>query len=746
MRHTIFCCILTIVAQSALCQPARVDTTGLKDTVQLKEAVIRAARPIVQQRPEGVVVNVESSILSKGSTALEVLERSPGIIIDRRNNNISLNGKDGVMVMLDGRLMRMPISEVMNLLQGMSADDIEKIELLTTPPSKYDAEGSAGLINIVLKKGRRRGTNGNLSLTGGYGWAEKGTASINLSHAARSLDIYGSYTFSHDRTYSDTYITSTQDFPILGGPMDVIFMDTARVIHNNQTITAGLEARMNSKTTLGTSLIYTSNNTPSYIINHAGYNVLPDSLLSFEGHLHGNNHWHNLVSSVWLDKKIREGEKLSLDMDYLRYNNNNPTDIQTTFTDKHDQQAGANDDSLFSPLQRGSATTTIQVGVIKMDYEQQLNKKIKLGAGLKGTYTRSSSLSGLESVVNGEWVHRSEAATDLVMKERIGAAYATVTMQPDASTNLSIGARYEYAYSHMDNQKTGETTIDRRLGTLFPSLFFSRKLAEKSELQLSYTKRISRPTYNDLASFVGYVDPIAVFTGNPMLQPTITSNIKLGYNLSNYAFSILLSRDDHPIEEYQLTESPARDLMYVSPQNMIYRNSLTLQASLPWKINDWWNMSYTLTGGWRQFKEEYTNPALEKTYWGYSFNFNQTFQMPKNWSAELSGWYNSPSYNGTVKVERLWSLNGGIKKELKGQAGTLQLSISDMLMAMRVRVQYGALGHEAYGTVSYIAINTESRTFPIVKLTWSRPFGSGPKSQIKQTSGSQDEIDRIRKN
>ncbi|HEY8972385.1 MAG TPA: TonB-dependent receptor [Puia sp.] len=719
----------------------------MKDTVQMKEAVVRGVRPPVQQTVAGITVNVENSILSKGSTVLEVLERSPGIIIDRRNNNISLNGKEGIMVMLNGKLMRMPVSEVMTLLQGMSADDIEKIELLTSPPAQYDAEGSAGLVNIVLKKNRRRGTNGNFSLTGGYAWAEKGVASFRLEHNTQRLNVYGSYTFSHDRTYSDTYITSSSAyFPVLGGPLSVIFMDTTRVTHNNQTMTAGMEARITSKSTFGVNLVYSRSSNPLYAINNAGYNVLPDSLLSFEGHIHLNNGWNNLVSSAWIERKIKAGEKVSFDIDYLRYDNNNPSVIQSVFTDKHGSQAGSNNDSLFSPRQRGEANTIIQVGVIKIDYEMQLNKKLKWESGIKGTYTRSKSLSGLESVVNGEWVRRTEAANDIVMGEGIGAAYASATIQPDAVTSLSVGGRYEYARTRMKDRLTGKVTIDRSFGAIFPSLFFSRKLGERSELQLSYTRRISRPTYNDLASFVGYIDPMALFTGNSFLLPTITNNVKLGYRYKNYTFSLLYSKDDHPIVETQLTESPNGDLMYVSPQNMRYRKSITLQTTLPWKINSWWNMSYSLVGGWKQFREDYTSQPLVKSYWGYSLNFTQNFQLPKNYSAELSGWYNAPSYDGTIRIERLWALSMGFKKELKNNAGALQLSVSDVLRAMQVRIKFGTLTHEAYGTVSNIAVNTESRTFPVVKLTYSRSFGGGARTTGRTMSGSQDEMERIRRN
>ena len=712
---------------------------SMKDTSMLKEAVIRGRKPLVQQRPDGIVVNVESSVLTKGSNVLDVLERSPGVMIDRRNNNIFLNGKDGVMVMLDGRLMRMSIAQVMTLLQGMSADDIEKIELLTTPPSKYDAEGSAGLINIVLKKNRKTGTNGNFSLTAGYGWREKGTASFNLAHNTARSNLYGSYTFSHDRTYMYIDIRGTNDFPVLGGKMSVLFLDTTRTTLNNHNFTAGWESQWGPKTRTGISVLYSLSSTNLFAINNAGYNILPDSLLSFEGHIHLGNRWRNLLSSLWLERKGREGEKTTFDVDYMRYSNNSPSVIQSSFTDKHGNQAGSNNDSLFSPQQRGMAGTTIDVGVIKIDYERTLSRRIKLEVGIKGTYTRSTSVSGLESIVDGEWVPRTGTNNGGVMSESIGAAYMSVETKPDSLTRLTIGGRYEYA-------RTDLTDLRRRLGALFPSVFFSRRTGPKSELQLSYTKRISRPSYNDLASFVGYVDPVALFTGNPLLRPTITHNIKLGYNIGDYSFSLLASRDDHPIVGSQLTESPAGDLMFVSPQNMIYRRELTLQANVPFKVNEWWEMRYSLTGGWREFREDYTPMPVRKAYFGYTTNFSQAFRLPKRFTAELSGWYNSLSYGGTIQVGGFGALNAGVKKELKNDGGVLQLSVSDFLSIMQIRLHFGAVTKEAFATDSHVTVNTESRFFPVFKLSYSRSFGTAGKTQRKREAGAQDEMDRIKKN
>src|ERR1700743_1472466 len=147
---------------------------------QLSGVVITADKPQVQQTAEGVTVNVQNSIMTQGSSALDVLQRSPGVIVDQHNNTISLNGKTGVLVMMDGRLMHMSMDQLITLLASMGADNIDKIELMNTPPAKYDAAGNAGIINIITKKNKKRGTNGSVTLTGGYGMCEKGSRGLKI--------------------------------------------------------------------------------------------------------------------------------------------------------------------------------------------------------------------------------------------------------------------------------------------------------------------------------------------------------------------------------------------------------------------------------------------------------------------------------------------------------------------------------------------------------------------------------------
>jgi hypothetical protein len=296
----------------------------------------------------------------------------------------------------------------------------------------------------------------------------------------------------------------------------------------------------------------------------------------------------------------------------------------------------------------------------------------------------------------------------------------------------------------MDSSSKEGVGIDRKLSKLFPNITFTKKLNEHSELQLSYTKRISRPSYNDLASFVTYNDAASVITGNPLLKPTITNIIRLGYNYKYYSFAVFFSRDEHPIARYQLTASPSGELMYVSPQNLQYQNNITFQTNLPFKVTEWWNMNYGFAGGLRQFKLEHTREKVKKNYFGYNVYGSETFKLPQGFSAELSGWYNGASYDGSKKVDGFGSVNLGIKKDLKNNKGSFQLSVSDVFMTMNINNYFGALTEEAFSLKNHFSFNTESRSFPIFRLTYSRSWGNNnSKGLRKQDNGSREERERV---
>jgi outer membrane receptor protein involved in Fe transport len=434
-----------------------------------------------------------------------------------------------------------------------------------------------------------------------------------------------------------------------------------------------------------------------------------------------------------------------MSFDYLYYRNVNPARVDNIYLDRNGSPAILND-TLFPSGSIGYAHTPIKSFVAKLDYLRQISKKVKLESGVKETWTINSSESTIESQLEGSWVALADESNNLSMKERIDAAYATTTIQFNPLTSLSVGLRYEYSHTHLNDLLKDQVVVDRTLSQLFPDIFFSKKVNDHSTLQVSFSRRISRPSYNDLASFISYNDFVSVFTGNPSLHPTITQNLKFGYVFKGSSFSVLVGRDDYPIAQAQVVTSPTKRWLYIGPQNLQYQNNLTFQADIPLKVGNWWKMNYGMVGGWRQFKIDYTVIPVQKTYFGYSMYSTQTFVLPVNFGAELSGNYVSPFYSGSVRLRGFYTVNAGIKKVFGGNGGTVQFSVEDLFRSYRLRSAFGFLTEEAFNLQSHLSFSPESRLTRIYKLSYSRSFGKKSVRERKdQSSGYQDEDSRVRK-
>jgi hypothetical protein len=699
---------------------------------QLNEVVIRSSKPLVQQEAGGLVVNVQNSLMTRGSSVLQVLSRSPGVIVDPQTNGISLNGKSGVMVMLDGKLLRLPADQVAALLNGMTADDIDKIELLTTPPAKYDADGNAGLINIVTKKNKQPGTSGSVTASAGYGKGDKASADINLNHNSGKFSLHASYDYAHDHSYTLLLAQGTENVPIIGGPTTFHYNGQGNIVSGYQGFGGGVDYHASAATTIGGNVYYSISSNKNSNHNFGNY-ALPDSNLVFDSQLTGTSHTYYLHPSLYLEQTISAAQKLNVDLDYFVHNSNSPTQVQSNFSD-----------SLFAPIQRNLANADIKVSVAQLDYTDQFNKRLQLESGLKGTYTFSQSIAAIENLVDGQFVPiGAGTSNDLATRELIGAGYAVLNWKPDSLTHLSAGARYEYSSNTTDHSLNAQYFVDRRLGKLFPDVFLSRKLNRTDELQLSYTERISRPSFYDLASYVSYNDPTSVFTGNPALKPTITHNFKLAFNWQDYLFSILYSRDTDPIVGVQGVPGPTKGLVYLMPENADWQNNLTAQATIPVKVAAWWEMDYNFIGGWHQYRISYFPELLEKSYLSYSLNFIESFKLPVSYAIELSGYYNSSSYSGNTLNYGNGIVNLGLKKDLENDNGSFQLSVADIFRGGSYRGHDGALIADAFDSDVLVNYQGESHFRPIIKLSYSRSFGSNSKKTSHKNDGTKEEQNRL---
>jgi hypothetical protein len=276
-----------------------------------------------------MVVNVQSTITAAGSTALDVLERSPGIIVDRQNNAIIMGGKEGVVIMINGKINRMPADAVVQLLSGMSANNIEKIELITTPPSNFDAEGNAGYINIVFKTNPDFGTNGSYTLTMGYGRGETPAGSINFNHRKGKVSLFGDY------SYARTHLIQNWEFYRQVSYQSKVtdhFLDTDRdAVRQNHNARLGMDYQLNKKTTLGGLMAAYTTNWAMNAVNDSRYivNRVPDTTVRIIND--EINNWQHFMSNINMQHSLRVNEKITFDLDYLYYRNNNPVDYSNSY-------------------------------------------------------------------------------------------------------------------------------------------------------------------------------------------------------------------------------------------------------------------------------------------------------------------------------------------------------------------------------------------------------------------------------
>lgn len=709
-----------------------------EETLLMDGVQVTASKMQIEQTPEGTTLNVQSSLMSKGSTALQILERAPGVILDQRNNSLTLNGQSGTLIMINGRPVRLTPSEVINLLEGMSADNLEKVELLTNPSAKYDADGGAGIINLVTRKNEDEGTNSSASVSAGYGWGQKEAASLNINHKTGATSYYGAYSFNYDDFFTTFHGIGKQTIPILGGDVNLDFKNNSARKRTSHNISGGLEKEISDGFLLGGNFLYNNTIIRTDIRNYGSYVFEDDSFLHADINVSGRGVQQNLSTSLFTERQLSNEGKISLDAGYIYYDNIAPTRANNRYEDIEGNLITP-ENEVYASGNRGESVTSLNIGVLKLDFEQKIGSNIRLETGLKGSYSGTNSKAIIESLQNDQWLTDERSKSKLDVYETIGAAYVSLKMSLDSLTTLTTGLRYENW-----DRDFSDDVLDNRSGKLFPSAFLSRALSPSSSIQLVYNRRITRPDYNDLTNFLRYNDPTSVFTGTPELQPAISDNLKLSYQLNDITFGLIYTHENNPIARFQIVENGRSDLVIIAPQNIDFLRTTGIQAHVPIPIIRGWDLTTGGLLGYRSFGLSYTRVPANKEYVAYNLYVNQHFTLPRDYMIELSGMYNSDYYNGSVKVNGYGVLNLGLKKDFRNNHGSLQLTISDVLQSMTIRSEYGALTEEAFNSRSSVVFKPESVNARIYRITYSRNFGnSNSKSRKQRQAGSQEEKSRL---
>jgi len=701
--------------------------TMQENTNTLNEVEIVAEKPLYEQKIDRLVVNVSNSATSAGATALEVLERSPGVTLDRQNNTLSLAGKDGVVVMINGKRNYMPMSAVVQMLAGMSANNIEKIELIATPPSSFDAEGNAGIINLVLKKNPDNGFNGSFSATAGYGRGLLGSASANFNLRKEKFSLFGDYSYLIDQREQVFSFYRTLEYD--GDVKETItdsYRDPDQQTHNARL---GFDYYF-SENTVGGVMLSGYNSKWDMIAENTEdiySQIQPDTFIDITNN--EINHWQHAGANINLQHTFEGKQRISFDADYLYYIDDNPNDYDNRYY-------GENGEFMFSEMIRSGKMTPINITVGKVDFYTPINKKINLETGVKATASRFRNDVSVEEFVSGTWVEDPKLTADYKLVENIGAAYATFDVAVSAKTSLKAGLRYEYTNSNLGSDEEADI-VDRQYGYFFPTLFASHNFNDNNSLQASYTRRITRPTFQDMAPFVIFLGPHLFFSGNAAIQPAIANSVAASYRRKSIVFRVEYTHEDSTITGFQGKVDPETNLQVLAAVNMSYSKNWNATMMIPAHPALWWDMQYNITGNWEFLKGYFDGVLFQNDIPSARLFSTQTFKFPKEVVCELSGFYNTPALFGTGRVQAMWMVNVALQK--KNGESTFRFGVDDLFNSVLFKFENNV--PELY-LVGGGNLDFSQRTF---KLTYSRNFGSNKvKSARQRETGSDNEGRRVK--
>ena len=707
--------------------------TMREETQLLKEVTVVTKKPFIEQQVDRTVINVENSIVASGNTALEVLEKAPGVTIDRQNDQIILQGKQGVIVMIDGKQTYLSAQEVSNLLKNTPSDNIEKIEIITNPSSKYDAAGNSGIINIRMKKNLNFGTNGTVIAGAGYGRYEKANGSLRLNHRTAKLNAFGNYSFNHRKSFQENEINRVMPET----DTTFLYFDQASRRPNwfdGHNYRAGLDYFASKKSTFGVlvtgfSNVFNQDNAlnKTIISNQAGQ--VTDKANTW---VTVRNGWRNVTGNLNYKYDLDgKGREFTTDLDYSRFDGKSYNYLLTRYFDANDQE-----NRLPNEI-RNNMPSAIDIWAFKADYVHP-TKKGKFEAGVKSSYVQSDNNLMYDNREDSEWVRVDSSSNHFNYHENINAAYGNYSVKLNKKTSLQAGLRVEHTRAEGVSETVGAANkrVFREYVNLFPTLFLSRQLDTNHVLNFSYSRRIDRPNYQDLNPFRFYLDRFTYQEGNPYLQPQYTNSFQVTHVFKG-AFSTSLGYSR--IQDVIVREVPGqvkeRNETFVMANNLDKQDNLNLTLSFPVPIRKWWTIQNNVTVLYNQYNTVYLDQVYNVDVVSWNAYMANNFVLGKGLTGELAGWYNSAGLYGFFRSQPMGGFSLGVQKQLFNNKGNVKVNVNDPLWLNRFR------GSTEFEQINFrIHSRWESR---VARVTFTYNFGNQQvKAARQRTTGTEAERNR----
>jgi len=692
-----------------------------ENAVQLGTVVVAAKKKFIEQTVDKMVVNPEASVTSAGDNVYEILKKVPGVTIDN-NENISLKGKQGVMILVDDKPTYVSAEQLTTLLKSMQGKNVDRIEIMENPPARFDAEGNAGIINIRTKHNKAPGFNGSVNAGTNVSSKARENGGLDLNLNLGKLNVYGNYSYYSWAGWNALDATRRFTSTELAGSYQLInSLDNYHGHAHNYKIGADYFIQKNQvisfmiRGNTGSNMDEGNSRTSFADVNK----TIDTSLTTISSN---PNKWDNKTYNVNYKWDIDStGRSLSFDADYAHFYFRSTSDQNSDFFDKNGNSINK---AATIHSEQGS---DIDVITAKIDYVHPINKIYNFEAGMKTSFVTNDSRNDMIGYTNQH--------DKFIYTENIQAGYINGRAQYN-KTSLQLGLRLE------NTNSTGNSVSTNRINKasylkLFPSFFIQQTLNTNNSINFSYSYRIGRPNYNMLNPFVWTLDPYTQNTGNPLLNPQFTHAAKIshtykgmfitsiGYNYTNDPYTMVLYQND-------VTKVVTQTMTNLS-------NSFDFNASETFQlpVAKWWSMNGTVTGLYNEVNSNVGESASFKR-WSFNGNITNNFSLPYSINMELSGYYTSYQLMGNVTLNPRYNIDFGVQRKFMKDKIMFKVSVNDIFNINK------SGGYSKYNNVDIDFKNTyDSRR---LNVSVSYRFGKDDfKTRANRSTASSEEESRSSK-
>lgn len=698
-------------------------------TKVLNEVAVIGRKPLVERKIDRTVLNVENSVIAKGNSALEILQSAPGVG-ESKDGSFSLRGKEGTMVLINDKQTYLSASQLADLLRNTPGTNVQSVELITNPPAKYEAQGTGGIINIRMKTVKNQGASFSLNSLVGYGKYYKWSQGLSANIRTEKFNIAANLLTSGNRRFNNQDVQRTNVSNEAVTRFDQV-ADRVRTIGYNHFNTT-VDYFISNKHTLSAFVDGSFNTAKQTLYNNTLISRIPQKIDStYESVVPLKSNYSDMRYGLSYEWKIdTTGSVYSLDFNGGRFDAKEVASYNNAYF-LPDRSPLKRSDTL-----RISSPIKIDIYSFKTDYSRPwANRKHTLDLGLKFTYVKTNNDFGYDSLRNNEYF-RTIFSNHFVYKENVNAGYVNYNYRGE-NTSVQVGVRAEQTNSEGYSTERRDETVKRHYLDFFPSFFIDQKLGG-DVLNFAYSRRIDRPSYEDLNPFVYFLDQFTFSQGNPYLKPQYSNSFELNYTLKDtYIASLGYTHVGQVMSEVVITDTAAKTLIF-SYDNLAKENIYSFAITVPVDYTDWWSSLMFFNTNYNQISTpDFYGVGLDYSRWSYNFTINETFHLDKSTKLELNFAYQSPYITGTIFYNKpLYNLDFGISRSFSKQL-TLGFSLRDIFNT-KARYFTSLLPNQQYQYHQKV----ETR---VARLTLAYKFGNTKISKgTNKPNASQDELNRIK--